>query len=334
MRVVLVAAEPVFRLGFRGVIESSSDLRLVAEVADARAAFRAIDVEKPDLVVMDIALPGMSGVNATREVCRRLPGARVLLMADWARERDVIDGFAAGAQGFMLKSEPPETMLTAMRTVARGGRSLTPEVRGVKVEGHPRTKSDLLTSLTVRERDVLDLIVKGWRSRDIARELCVSIKTIETHRTRINRKLCCRSSADLIRFAADNGLLRHAPSGDTASRTILFIVDDDPALRRELLRDILAQGYRSARASSVTLALAEGQQSPTMFAIDDDATAADLYRHLQDPALSPMPMVLNFDAATSHHAVRTAISLPSPEAGEHLLAALDRARPIHSKDAA
>jgi DNA-binding NarL/FixJ family response regulator len=284
---------------------------------------------------MDIALPAMSGINATREVCRRLPGARVLLMADWARERDVIDGFTAGAQGFMLKSEPVETMLTAMRTVARGGRYLTPKVRGVKVEAaESRARpSDLLASLTLRERDVIDLIVKGWRSRDIARELCVSIKTVETHRTRINRKLSCRSSADLIRFAADNGLLRRAPSGDTVSRTILFIVDDDPAMRGELLRDILAQGYRSARASSVTLALAERRESPTMFAIDDAPAAADLYRDLRDPALSPMPMVLTF-AGAAGHGVRAAISLPSAEAGERLLAALDRARPLPTKDAA
>src|SRR4051812_37053452 len=109
MRIVLVAGEPVFRIGFRGVVESSGDLRLVAEVADARSAFRVIDAEKPDLVVMDVALQGMSGINATREVSRRHPGAHVLLIADWARERDVLDGFAAGARGFALKTEPVET---------------------------------------------------------------------------------------------------------------------------------------------------------------------------------------------------------------------------------
>jgi len=232
-------------------------------------------------------------------------------------------------------------MLAAIRTVGRGGRYITPEVRGVKMEGASESErakpipptDDVLVSLTVRERDVLDLIVKGWRSRDIARELCVSIKTIETHRTRINRKLRCRSSADLIRFAADNGLLRPAPSasdGAATSRTILLVVDDDPTMRGELLRDVVAQGYRPARAPSVNLAIAEMRegQPPSMFVIDPDAAmvpATDLYRQLRDPSLGANPIIVAFDESATRTPIRVALSLPSPEAGEKFLAALDRA---------
>jgi two-component system, NarL family, response regulator NreC len=219
MRVVLIAGEPVFRMGFRALLQSAGDLELVADAPDARAGFRAIDEEKPDIVVMDIALRGMNGISATREVRCRAPEVRILLLADWPRERDALDGLAAGAHGFAVKTEPVESLLYALRTVARGHAYVAAELRGLNastLEVHrakgPSDPLDVLNPLSPREREVLDLVVKGWRNRQIARELCVSVKTVDTHRTRINRKLHCASAADLIRFAADNGLLRRAPS--------------------------------------------------------------------------------------------------------------------------
>jgi two-component system, NarL family, response regulator NreC len=217
MRIVLVAGEPVFRLGFKSLVASSDDLELVGDAADARSSFQHIDSERPDLVVMDVALKGMSGITATREIKCRAPEARVLLLGSWPRERDALDGFAAGAHGFALKSEPPETLLYAIRTIARGHAYVSPELRGCGVhllDTHRKAvepSGDVLGILSPREREVLDLIIKGWRNRNIAKELCISIKTVDTHRTRINRKLRCTNAADLIRFAADNGLLRVAP---------------------------------------------------------------------------------------------------------------------------
>jgi two-component system, NarL family, response regulator NreC len=217
MRVVLVAGEPVFRLGFRTLLSSSEDLQLVGDAPDARSGFQLIDAQKPDLVAIDVALQGMSGLTATREIKSRSPGARILLLAAWPRERDALEGFAAGAHGFALKTEPPETLLYALRTVAHGQTYITPDLRGSAAElpESRRARSrpaalDVLGVLSPREREVLDLIIKGWRNRNIASELCISIKTVDTHRTRINRKLHCTSAADLIRFAADNGLLRGA----------------------------------------------------------------------------------------------------------------------------
>ncbi len=218
MRVVLVAGEPVFRLGFRSLLSASEDMQLVADAPDARTGFALIDSEKPDLVVIDVALRGMSGLTAAREVKSRAPDARILLLAPWPRERDALDGFAAGAHGFALKTDPPDTLLFAMRTLARGHSYITPDLRGCAADlsESPRSRAaqtalDVLGVLSPREREVLDLIIKGWRNRNIASELCISIKTVDTHRTRINRKLHCTSAADLIRFAADNGLLRSAP---------------------------------------------------------------------------------------------------------------------------
>jgi two-component system, NarL family, response regulator NreC len=237
MRIVLIAGEPVFRMGFRTLLGSSDDLELVGDAPDARSGFHRIDTERPDLVVVDVALKGMSGISAIREVKIRAHEARMLLLAAFPRERDALEGFAAGAHGFALKSEPAETLLYALRTVAGGHSYVTPELRGWGadlIDGR-RARSaddnvDVLGVLSPREREVLDLIIKGWRNRNIAHELCISIKTVDTHRTRINRKLRCTNAADLIRFAADNGLLQTTASTVELAPTPPVTPDDKPAL--------------------------------------------------------------------------------------------------------
>jgi two-component system response regulator NreC len=224
MKILLIGAEPVFRLGFRQVVVAARELQIVAEAVDARAGFREVDTMKPDVVVVDVALPGMSGIAAVREIRCRAPSVRALLLSSWPRERDALEGFAAGARGFALKTEAPETLLEAVETVGRGQLYVAPGLRGSYAEtlgagGDPSAARtlDMLGPLTVREREVLDLVLKGWRNRAIARELCLSIKTVDTHRSRINRKLRCGSSSDLIRFAAENDLLRLAPSSSSAA---------------------------------------------------------------------------------------------------------------------
>jgi two-component system response regulator NreC len=284
MRIVLVAGEPAFRFGFRAVVEASGDLSVAADVADARAGFQAIDVEKPDVVAMDVALSGINGIDATREVKRRAPGSRVLLLAAWPREQDVLDGFAAGADGFALKTDPVETLRHAVRSVGQGQRYVPADLRGVNLDRagevqRSRGPAGVLETLSAREREVLDLVVKGWRNRDIARELCISIKTVDTHRTHINRKLHCTSAADIVRFAADNGLLRRPPSalGVTGeARTIVLMVDDDPLVRRELLQDMVDQGYRQGTAPTASMAVAElrGAPSASVFTIEAGAVRA------------------------------------------------------------
>jgi DNA-binding NarL/FixJ family response regulator len=225
MKVLLIASEPLFRLGFKTALAATGDLQLVGDTADARAAFPLIDAHRPQVVLMDIPLPGMNGITATRELKRRAPEVQVLLMSAWAREQDALDGFAAGARGFVLKTEPLEALLYALRSVGHGQAYVTRDLRGVSADGVQALQGGssrrarngpgnvgVLDTLSPREREVLELVIKGWRNRVIASELSVSVKTVDTHRTRINRKLRCGSASDLIRFAADNGLLRPAPS--------------------------------------------------------------------------------------------------------------------------
>jgi len=289
MRIVVVAGEPLVRAGIKATLESSADLNLVAERGDARSGFGAIDAEKPDLVVMDVALSGMNGIAATREVKRREPGTRVLLLSTLACERDAMEGFAAGAHGFALKTEPIDTLLQAFRTVGRGGQYLTPGLRGLKpgdgfafASDKARSSGfDPLRGLSPREREVLDLVLKGLRNRDIAKELCISMKTIDTHRTRINRKLGCTGSANLVRFAADNGLLHRAPDvygGAGKPPTIVLLVDNDPRSRDEMLREMAALGCSPTHTASVRSAVEElrRRKAAALFVIDANRAAPEL----------------------------------------------------------
>jgi DNA-binding NarL/FixJ family response regulator len=287
MRIVVVAGEPIVRAGIKGALESAPDLILVGECPDARSAFAAIDAEKPDLVVMDVTLRGMNGITATREVKRREPRTHVLLLSTYACERDAVEGFAAGADGFALKTEAIDTLLRGFRTVGLGGHYITPGLRGLRGgaggggaaragDATAQRSDDVLQSLSPREREVLDLVLKGLRNREIAKELCVSMKTVDTHRTRINRKLGCAGSAALVRFAADNGLLHGVhPAYDVPGepRTIVLLVDDDPGLRGEMVRLLAAQGCPPVRAASVTSALEELQHrdAASLFVFDGNS---------------------------------------------------------------
>jgi DNA-binding NarL/FixJ family response regulator len=274
MRIVLIAGEPAFRLGVGMAVERTGDLQLVADAADARAGFAAVDAANPEVVVIDVALRGMNGIEAAREVRRRCPRAQILLVAAWPRERDVLEGFAAGAIGYSLKTDPIEGLREAIRTVGAGQRYLSPELRGSSVEAATRTqpgegRRDVLHALSLREREVLGLVVKGCRSRDIARELCISIKTVETHRNHINRKLGCASAADLTRFAAENGLLRPAPGG-ADERLLVMVVGDQPDCS-ELVRAAEARGYQTGRSPNARQAMTEAQSaaSPALLVVED-----------------------------------------------------------------
>jgi two-component system response regulator NreC len=214
MRIVLVAAEPAFRLGFRVLMEEQHGWTVVDDASDARTGLRAVDLEKPDLVVAEIALPGLSGIELIRELRHRVPTPHSMLLGARLCERDVIDGFAAGARGFALKSDSAECLRQAAALVGAGGTYVPDQWRGSSAEELVRrlrspagVVPDVLSPLSSRERTVLRLVLQGWRNREISKELCISVKTVDTHRTHINRKLNCSGTGDLMRFAADNRLL-------------------------------------------------------------------------------------------------------------------------------
>ena len=217
MDILIIDDEPLFREGVKTVLARTPDLKVVAEAGTARAGFSAIDQGNPDVVLLDLLLPGMDGISAAREVKRRSPKTKILMLSGHHSTRDVREALAAGAMGYGMKTDPVETLIEGIRKVGRGERYISPSVHhpaveGVSTHGATREPGDVLAALSIREREVFDLVVRGFSNQQIARELCVSYKTVDTHRQRIYEKLGCHSSADVVRFAAHNGLLRETPT--------------------------------------------------------------------------------------------------------------------------
>jgi DNA-binding NarL/FixJ family response regulator len=209
MRVILVEDHPFFRLGVRVLLSTVPGYEVVGEAASARDAFKLLDSARPDLVLMDIVLPGMDGVVATREILRRAPGVKVLVLSGHEDLRDVLDALAAGAIGYALKSEPPEALVRALEQVRRGNRYVAPELEvELSMLWSDRGASpDVLDALSEREREVFRLAADCRMPQEIAGELCLARKTVDSHLHRINRKLGLRNRADLVRMAARLGLV-------------------------------------------------------------------------------------------------------------------------------
>jgi two-component system response regulator NreC len=210
MRVMLVEDHAVFRAALRELFATREpSFEVVAEAATAQDAWRLADQQHPDVTIMDLFLRGESGISATRELCRRQRGARVLVLTAVDNPSFVRESFAAGARGFALKEQTAEEIIGAVRVVAGGARYLPsrfdPELLG---DGKQGTQAEgLFGQLSAREREIFDLVVAGHGNQRIAAELFISVKTVETHRARINRKLGVHSGVELVRFAALHGRL-------------------------------------------------------------------------------------------------------------------------------
>lgn len=205
----LIDDHPVYRAGLRAVLSGESDLRVVAEAGDAQAGYAAVEWAQPDLVLLDVALPGPDGVTAARELMRRDPKRRLLMVSMRVEEHTVADALFAGALGYAGKDQPVDELLQAVRTVAQGGTYLPPRVSAEGIEARLRSRRPgPVGLLSAREREVFDLLVRGFNNAQAAAQLTISRRTVETHRSRILKKLHVHSAVELLRFAARHGLLR------------------------------------------------------------------------------------------------------------------------------
>ena len=211
LRIALVDDHVLFRDGFRALIEAERDLLVVAEASDARSALPLIEAAAPDVLSVDVTLPGSSGFALVRDVRRILPKCRVLMLTMHPSEEYVIQAFAVGAMGYALKSQPASEVIDAVRAVGQGRRYLAPALPRPSNEDAGAWRRDeagtRLDELSQREREVFDIVVQSQSNRGIAQQLFISVKTVETHRASINRKLGVHSTAELIRFAALRGLI-------------------------------------------------------------------------------------------------------------------------------
>jgi len=208
MRIALIDDHPIVRSGLRWLLEQQTpSITVVAEAGDCRSAY---NLEGVDVFVVDLGLPDSSGFVATTELMRLHPEAHVLVLTMHAREDLVARAFAAGATGYALKEQPGEELAEAIATVARGERYVAPKLRTPRLSellAAGRGAGGPLSLLSSREREGFDLLARGLDNKDVARRLFISVKTVETHRAHIFRKLGVHGIAELVRLAVKEGAI-------------------------------------------------------------------------------------------------------------------------------
>ncbi len=212
IRVVIVDDHAVVRSGLKRILETEEDIEVVGEAGNFRdAVFRTRSL-KPDVLVMDVVMPGGSGIEATPAVLKEAPDAKVLVLSMQDDPSYVREAFAAGASGYVLKEAADKEVVAAVREVA-GGRSYVNPALGAKLvaaeaEARARAEADPLSD---REREVLRLLALGHTNQEIAGTLFISVRTVETHRAHIMQKLRLSTRAELVRHAIEQGLLEEEP---------------------------------------------------------------------------------------------------------------------------
>jgi len=209
-RVLLAEDHHLVRAGIRSILEDMPGLEVVAEASDGPEALKLVALRAPDIVLLDIALPGMNGLDAAARIARDHPRVRVVILSMHANEEYVSQALRAGAVGYLLKDSTVPELGLAIAAVQRGETYLSPAVSRRVIEGYVRqSQADgPLEGLTPRQRDVLRLIAEGRSTRDIAKALGVSIKTVETHRAHLMERLDIRDVAGLVRYAIRTGLVK------------------------------------------------------------------------------------------------------------------------------
>ena len=211
--IVLVDDHAVLRAGLRALLEPESDLEVIGEAATGEEAIEMIERLKPDVVVMDLSMPGIGGLEATRRIAGMDQGTRVLVLTMHGEEEHLLPVLEAGGSGYVSKRSADEELIEAIRTVARGDVFLYPNAAKLLLQGF-RGKSvrgdedDPLAKLTERELEVLGFTAEGYSSAEIGKKLFISPKTVDTYRSRIMEKLGLHHRSELVRFALQQGLLK------------------------------------------------------------------------------------------------------------------------------
>lgn len=209
-RTVLLADDhEIVREGLRSMLQTQEDIRVIGEAENGRQILKMIRQNKPDLVIMDIAMPDLNGIDATKAVREEFSDVRVIALSMHSDKRFVLGMLKAGASGYLLKECAFQELITAVRSVLSGGVYISPKIAFHLVSDYVQMadeSSSLIEVLSGREREVLQLIAEGKTTKEIAGSLNISIKTVETRRKGIMDKLEMRSIADLVKFAIREGL--------------------------------------------------------------------------------------------------------------------------------
>lgn len=212
IRIVLADDHRLIRQGLRALLEKEPDLEVVGEAADGRSALQMVSELTPHIVIVDIGMPALNGIEVARLIASGNTGAKVIALSMHSDRRFVAEMFRAGASGYLLKDSAFDELVLAIRTVSAGKVYLSPQVADVVVEDYlnrptgPTGAPTVFARLTAREREVLQLMAEGLSTKQIALSLSVSVKTVETHRRQIMEKLGIYSVAELTKYAIREGL--------------------------------------------------------------------------------------------------------------------------------
>ena len=213
IKVLLAEDHTIVRKGLRSLLDKEIGIKIVGEAGDGREAMKKAEALQPDVVLMDIAMPGLNGLEATRQLKKRFPEMKIIILTMHANEEYVLETLRAGASGYLVKKAAPADLIEAIQAVYKGDSFLSPSISKTVIDEYIRqaeTKSErdiVYGKLTNREREIFQLIIEGHKNREIADLLYVSIKTVETHKAHIMDKLNVHSTAKLIRYAMDKDLI-------------------------------------------------------------------------------------------------------------------------------
>ena len=210
IKIILADDHQIVRHGLRSLLLDEPDMRVVAEADNGRAVMRLVQEVSPDVVIMDISMPGLNGIEATRQIMAECSGVKIIALSMHSDSLFVLNMLKAGASGYLLKDCALEELVKAIRTVVDHKTYLSPGISDVVIKdfisGWSSTDSSAFSVLTAREREVLQLMAEGKTTNQIAEGLCVSVKTVESHRKQIMNKSGIHSVAELTKYAIRQGL--------------------------------------------------------------------------------------------------------------------------------
>ncbi|MBC7249658.1 MAG: response regulator transcription factor [Anaerolineae bacterium] len=210
IKVLLAEDHTLVRAGFRALLQHIADIEIIAEAGDGHEALRLIETHLPDVVLMDISMPGLNGLEVTARVSKRFPTVRVIMLSMHANEEYVLRALRAGAVGYLLKDADTTELELAIKAAMRNETYLSPPISQQVIKGYLRRVGETPTPferLTPRQREVLQLIAEGHTTQDIAQILGISVKTVETHRAQLMERLNIYDVAGLVRYAVRIGLV-------------------------------------------------------------------------------------------------------------------------------
>jgi len=210
IRIVLADDHQIIRDGLRHLLKTQKDMDVLAEAEDGRSAVQLVEELKPDVVILDVAMPDLNGIEAARQIRSRYPNVRIVALSMHSDRRFIAEMLKAGASGYLLKDSAFEELAQAVRTVVAGKMYLSPQITGGIIEDYvlrlPNGQESAASVLTPREREVLQLVAEGKSTKQIAGHLNVSVKTVETHRRQLMEKLNLHTVAELTKYAVREGL--------------------------------------------------------------------------------------------------------------------------------